>query len=131
MVLFGKAQNSAKLFNKSVGSTRKFFNKDVKSAVNKVASGAGSVGKALREASGVGNKVLGAIEGSAYGQALAPLTGSARGVLGSVNALGNAAQMGKSMLKETTSGKSADRIVGNVLEKAKKVENEVSPIQFH
>lgn len=131
MVLFGKANNVSKVFNKALGSTKRFFNKDVKNAVNKTASGLGSVGKALREASGIGNKVLGAVEDSAYGQALAPLTGTARGILGGVHAIGSSANIGKSLLRDTTSGKSADKIVGSVLEKAKKVENEVSPIQFH
>lgn len=131
MVLFGKAQSASKLFNKAIGSTKKFFNKDVKNVVNKVASGAGSVGKVLNDVSNVGNKIIGSIDNSAFGGALAPLTGVAKGVLGSVSALGSAANVGKHMLKDTTSGKSADKIVGSVLEKAKKIENTVSPISFH
>ncbi len=121
-----------KLFKKASGDVNRFFKKggQFQKGVGSVASGLGSVGHAINQGVKVGNQIVGAIEKSPYGVALAPLTSTARTALGVASMAGKTSNDGKSVLKDVISGGNAGKIVNNTLEKAKELERDSNKIKF-
>jgi hypothetical protein len=122
-------QSTNRLFKKAGGDANKFFNKSSKFIDKKIAGGLGSVSKVIREGVNQGGKILSAVERSPYGAALAPMTTAARGALGGAGLVGSVAGQSKGLIRAAYHGK-PEQAIGNMLEKAKNIENTSKQIKF-
>lgn len=127
---FGKVDN---FFKKNVANpTNKFFKKggQFQQAVGGVSNVLNKGGSYIGKAANIGNQILDAASKSPYGAALAPALGVARGIVGSVNALGSMSKEGGHILQGINSGKGVKHITGNTLEAAKRMEKESNKINY-
>lgn len=126
------ANPTSKLFKKAGGEFNKFFKKggQFQQGVRSTASALGSTGRILGQGVKAGSQIVGAIESSPYGAALAPFTGVARTALGVGGMASNVGREGAHLLKDVVSGRNAGKITSNVLEKAKNLEKESNKIKF-
>lgn len=127
---FGKVN---RFFKKEVvRPTNKFFKKggQAEQAIRGVASGVMEGSKLLEKGAKFGNQIIKGVEASPYGAALAPALGVARGIVGSVGAVGRIGEESGGALKGLTSGKGAQAITKDTLERAKRMEKESNKIKF-
>lgn len=127
---FGKVD---RFFKKNVANpTNRFFKKGgqfqqaTQGLASGIAKGADLLGKGVK----AGNQILGAVEKSPYGVALAPEIGVARGVLGSAGAISRIGKESSGVLKGVSSGKSVGQITSNTLEASKRMEKDANQIRL-
>lgn len=127
-------------FKKVASGAKKLFSK-VKHGVNETFKKGGYLAKGLNAVSNVagkivnvGGKVVGAIEKSPFGVALAPLTSVARTGLGLANRAVGVAKIGSNALADAQQSvknrEGVGKVVGNVLEKAKEAQDVAKGTKF-
>jgi hypothetical protein len=119
-------------FKKASGDTQRFFKKggDFQKGASAVSSGLGSASRVLGQGAKIGNQVLGAVEKSPFGGVLSPAIAAARAGVNVLSLAGKAADAGRDVSRDLTSGRSAKSIVGNTLERASALRDQVKGPQF-